>query len=271
MNEAHHIAQSELVASADGELSAARAAAVQEHLAACWTCRARMKEIEDTIAQFVQAHQAMPLPDVAAPRALFRARLGALADAKPTGWRDRFADYFMHGNRVAYVAGAMAATTAVLFVVGVIQVSRQTYRVVPDPRLTPGATIKISEAELCQAQTTQVHFIPASVGRQVFDHYGIARPKPRDYELDYLIAPELGGADDPRNYWPQPYGVSEWNAHVKDALEDKLRQLVCERKLPLATAQRELASNWIAAYKKYFRTQGPLASHRAFVKDQPWE
>jgi len=109
------------------------------------------------------------------------------------------------------------------------------------------------------------------VGRQVFDHYGIDRPRPRDYELDYLIAPELGGADDPRNYWPQPYGVSEWNAHVKDALEDRLHELVCENKLSLATAQHDISSNWIAAYKKYFQTQEPMASHRAFTKDRPWE
>ena len=113
--------------------------------------------------------------------------------------------------------------------------------------------------------------ISASVGRQVFDHYGIDRPKPRDYELDRLIAPELGGSDDPRNFWPQPYGRSEWNAHVKDALEDHLHELVCENKVSLATAQQEISSDWIAAYKKYFQTQQPIASHEAFTKDAPWE
>ncbi len=267
-----HISHSDLVASADGELSSARAAEVQQHLAACWTCRTRAKEIEDTIAEFVHAHQgSIPTQPAEAPRAMLRARLEQLATQPPPSWRDRFADYFMQGNRVAYVAGAMAGLTAILAVVGVIQVSNQQFRVVPDPRLTPGATADISQEELCQMPKNEPRVIPASVGRQVFDHYGIDRPRPRDYELDYLIAAELGGADDPRNFWPQPYGVSIWNAHVKDALEDRLRELVCENKLALATAQEDIAKNWILAYQKYFRTKEPIASHRTFTKDTPWE
>ena len=60
-----------------------------------------------------------------------------------------------------------------------------------------------------------------------------------------------------RNLWPERYTSRVWNAHVKDELEDLLPQLVCERKVPLATAQRDIASNWIAAYKKYFQTDRP--------------
>ena len=218
-----HILHSELVAAADGELEASRATEIRDHLAACWTCRTQMKEIEDTIADFVRAHQdAVPPPPVEAPRAMLRARLAELATQPPPSWRDRFADYFLVGNRLAYAGGSMAGLTAILFVVGIVQVSRQQFRLVPDPTLTPGAALPISQAQVCQIPTTEVRIIPASVGRQVFDHYGIDRPHPRDYELDYLIAPELGGADDPRNYWPQPYGVSEWNAHVMVALEDRL-------------------------------------------------
>jgi hypothetical protein len=41
--------------------------------------------------------------------------------------------------------------------------------------------------------------------------------------------------------------------------------------LDLATAQRDLAGDWIAAYKKYFHTNAPLLDHVAFVKDRPWE
>jgi len=267
-----HIQHSELVAAADGELSSNRAGEVREHLAACWACRTQMKEIEDAITDFVQAHQETVVPPpVEAPRAMLRARLAELAAQPAPTWNDRFADYFLVGNRLAYAGGAMAGLTAILFVVGVVQVSRQQFRLVPDPALTPGATVQISQEQVCRIPATEARVIPASVGRQVFDHYGIDRPRPRDYELDYLIAPELGGADDPRNYWPQPYGVSEWNAHVKDALEDRLHQLVCDNKLSLATAQHDISSNWIAAYKKYFQTQEPIASHRAFTKDLPWE
>jgi hypothetical protein len=45
---------------------------------------------------------------------------------------------------------------------------------------------------------------------------------------------------------------------VKDALEDRLHSMVCEGKLDLRTAQRDIATDWIAAYKKYFHTDRPL-------------
>jgi len=69
----------------------------------------------------------------------------------------------------------------------------------------------------------------------------------------------LGGADDIRNLWPQSYSATAWNAQVKDALEDRLREMVCDGSLNLTQAQREIAGNWIAAYKKYFHTDKPLA------------
>jgi hypothetical protein len=109
------------------------------------------------------------------------------------------------------------------------------------------------------------------MAQQVFRRYGIRNPRPRTYEVDYLIPPSLGGSDDLRNLWPEPYSAGVWNARVKDALEDRLRWLVCDGKLDLATAQRDLSRDWIAAYKKYFRTDRPLLDHLAFVKDQPWE
>jgi hypothetical protein len=44
---------------------------------------------------------------------------------------------------------------------------------------------------------------------------------------------------------------------VKDALERKLHSLVCAGKLDLKTAQTEIASNWIEAYKKYVGESPP--------------
>jgi hypothetical protein len=80
----------------------------------------------------------------------------------------------------------------------------------------------------------------------------------REYELDYLITPELGGAPDARNLWPERYATSVWNARVKDDMEDLLPQLICRGQLDLATAQRDIADNWIAAYKRYFKTDRPI-------------
>ncbi len=42
--------------------------------------------------------------------------------------------------------------------------------------------------------------------------YGMAGVPQAEYELDYLITPELGGAPDARNLWPQRYDVPGWNA-----------------------------------------------------------
>jgi hypothetical protein len=84
---------------------------------------------------------------------------------------------------------------------------------------------------------------------------------PTEYELDYLITPELGGATDRRNLWPEPYGLRSWNAHAKDALENVLPRLVCSGRLDLATAQHEIAGNWIDAYKKYLASERPIPLH----------
>ena len=78
------------------------------------------------------------------------------------------------------------------------------------------------------------------------------------FEVDYLVTPELGGAEDIRNLWPQPYEATLWNAHVKDALEDRLHEMVCSGEIDLATAQHDIATDWISAYKKYFHTDRPF-------------
>ena len=49
------------------------------------------------------------------------------------------------------------------------------------------------------------------------------------------------------------------SARVKDELEERLHQLVCEQKVDLTEAQREIATDWISAYKKYFHTETPTA------------
>jgi hypothetical protein len=49
-----------------------------------------------------------------------------------------------------------------------------------------------------------------------------------------------------------------------DVLETRLKQLVCDRKLPLADAQKAIATEWVAAYKKYVNREGcpPLESEQ---------
>jgi hypothetical protein len=133
---------------------------------------------------------------------------------------------------------------------------------VPDSRLTPGATLLVSQPAVCSQANPNNRTVPVSTQRKVFEEYGIAGADPRAYEVDYLVTPALGGADDIHNLWPHSYSATVWNAQVKDALEDRLREMVCDGSLDLTEAQREIAGNWISAYKKYFHTDEPLAEHR---------
>ncbi len=61
------------------------------------------------------------------------------------------------------------------------------------------------------------------------------------------------GADDFRNLWPQLRSATVWNAEVKDALEDRLREMACDGSLDLTEAQKEIAAHWIGAYGREFR------------------
>ena len=69
--------------------------------------------------------------------------------------------------------------------------------------------------------------VPTLLRQEVFREYGIVNARADDYEIDFLIAPGLGGTEDIHNLWPEPYTSPTWNAHVKDALEEHLHQLVC--------------------------------------------
>ena len=130
----------------------------------------------------------------------------------------------------------------------------------PDPKMTPGATLSVTRDDICvPGYTKKVRNVPADVKRQVYAEYGITQHKPGDFEVDHLISLELGGSNSIKNLWPQSYLTQPWNAHVKDALENELHDEVCRGQIDLTTAQHDIATDWIAAYKKYFHTRQPLS------------
>jgi hypothetical protein len=127
----------------------------------------------------------------------------------------------------------------------------------PRKTLTPGAVLPVALNELCDARTVDNDPpVNPNLQQAVFKEYGLANSSRIAYALDYLITPALGGSDDIKNLWPQPYS-STWNAGVKDQLEDHLHELVCQGKVQLTTAQNEIATDWISAYKRYFNTDKP--------------
>jgi hypothetical protein len=131
--------------------------------------------------------------------------------------------------------------------------------VVPSRSLTPGSTRQVAVRDVCvMAHEEVVKAVPAGLRQRVFQEYGIANADANNYEVDYLITPGLGGVEDIRNLWPEPNAFPVWNSRAKDALEERLHQLVCSGELDLPTAQHEISTDWIAAYRKYFSSDVPL-------------
>jgi hypothetical protein len=273
MNENSHISELDLLMAADSELPVRKAAEIHRHLEECWMCRTRMKEIEDSIVDFMHAYRqdADPqLPLAQASRALLKARLGQLAAEPPATASRRWQRYLgFDFTRAGLVYTSCALVFLLVLTASVLHLSPRDARLLPNHTLTPGATRPLAAADICTASPSRLPAITATTARLVFDEYGIGDPQPHGYELDYLIDPELGGSADTRNLWPQPYSVT-WNARLKDALEDHLHMMVCADQLGLDTAQQDISTDWIAAYKKYFHTDAPIAEHLAFMKDEPW-
>lgn len=121
-----------------------------------------------------------------------------------------------------------------------------------DSSLTPGAVDPNATLEkVCTVGYTRtVRNVPESLKTRVFLNYKTNKYAQK-YEIDHLISLEIGGSNDIKNLWPQPYTTTPWNAYKKDALENRLHKLVCEKKITLQEAQDAIRTDWVAAYKKY--------------------
>ena len=134
----------------------------------------------------------------------------------------------------------------------VAQQPASTPPILPDPKLTPGDTLDVTLTDIQEhGYSAKVRNVPVSVKREVYASYGIEHWNKGEYEVDHLISLSLGGNNSKKNLWPQSYLTEPWNAHTKDQLEYRLLTLVRAGKVDLHTAQQEMVSNWIAAYKKY--------------------
>jgi hypothetical protein len=135
--------------------------------------------------------------------------------------------------------------------------------VLPDPHLTPGArnpaVVLTTDPEvICNKtfRTSKIRDVSGSLKQKIYRRYGL-RSKRDGYcnseegcEVDHLCSLQLGCNNHPDNLWIQPFEGTIWNAHTKDRLETKLRQLVCSGRMELTEAQRLISTDWVAAYKK---------------------
>jgi len=159
----------------------------------------------------------------------------------------------MDNNKKAQLMALVAAC-----IVLCMKASANPIPIIPNAKLTPGATNPVATLKaICVKGYTAgkgIRNVSEATKRQVFAEYNIS-PKSDHFEIDHLISLELGGSNDIKNLWPQSYDTAPLNAHTKDALEDHLHALVCSGKVKLSTVQKDIATDWTAAYVKYI---GPL-------------
>lgn len=122
----------------------------------------------------------------------------------------------------------------------------------PDMVRTPGDAFPVGKDEICvTGYTKTVRDVSTATKTRIYTAYGITRARlPNEFEMDHLIPLELGGSNDDRNLWPEAAAPSP-GFHQKDQLENKLRDMVCAGGMPLAEAQRAIATDWYAAYLRY--------------------
>jgi hypothetical protein len=281
-----HAADEQLLLHSSGELPASASAQIQAHLEQCSKCRTRLEALESGLAEFTEVHREatdVELPSAAGARAQLKAKLSELAaldreqvrhGVEANGFlRSAWIAFVEHRRAVMLGAATVAIAACLLIAIRLHAPGERSnsssaslaHWDEPDLRLTPGATLPVTQNQVCGADAAStIAAIPASLQRKVFEEYGVTPSRPDAYEVDYLITPELGGATDIRNLWPQPYQNTVWNAHVKDQLEDRLHRMVCSGEVDLTTAQHEISTDWIAAYRKYFHADRPVADSSSF-------
>jgi anti-sigma factor RsiW len=268
-----------LIRAMDGELPETLCREFEAHLAHCDECEDRLAALRaasDDASALWLAGAERNSPAFDDMRARLRAALAARSTALERSWRFRSARWF---GRLP--AAAIAAAAVLVIASGALLVRDEVKRhgataaptqieqgALPIPALTPGATAAVTAADLCAGRAPSNEDVAPAIRQAVLRDYGMEGLSDADYELDHLITPELGGSSDRRNLWPERYSPRVWNARVKDELERLLPSLVCRGAVELTTAQREIAADWIAAYKKYFHTDRPvLAQARLLARN----
>jgi hypothetical protein len=127
----------------------------------------------------------------------------------------------------------------------------------PDPKLTPGAVATTDLTTVCHgSKRIPYQFLPLnpmispSARQAAFAEYNIAVANEKHYGLDFLIPPQLGGANARANIWPASasHGVG---FHEKEVLNIRIHELVCQGAIPLAQAQKDIATDWVKLWLQF--------------------
>ncbi len=120
-----------------------------------------------------------------------------------------------------------------------------------DKACTPGDIFHdATKDKICvPGYASSVRNVTQSTKNKVYANYGIKTHKSGEYEVDHLVSLQLGGSNDISNLWPEP-ATPKPGFHEKDRVENYLHDEICKGKISLREAQIEIATNWLAAYKR---------------------
>jgi hypothetical protein len=252
-----HLSEVDLIRYIDQEMSPDEDAAARLHLETCDLCQADLQEITAVGEEVSQIFAGSPgAPETTVPRISLERKLAEENDQAALS-NNRVPLWIRNKVSTAYIGGTagLLAIAALFFILpNPGRSNAEMAASLPNRALTPGMTRQVELVDICREGDDDLDpAVPAPRKEAVFREYGMSPDHAaNDYQVDYLISPQLGGTDDVRNLWPQSYKETTWNAEAKDALERHLYQLVCERKITLQEAQHAIAHDWIAAYQKYF-------------------
>jgi len=135
------------------------------------------------------------------------------------------------------------------------QTSSCTLSLNPDRRCSPGAYYSaLTKKRICadDFRTDPIRNVPDSEKKAVEQEYGLPLMKyGKTLEIDHIVSLELGGSNDIANLFPEKRDVSP-GYKVKDRLENKLHDLVCDGTFTLRTVRQRIASDWQALYKTVY-------------------
>ena len=252
-----HLSQAERIRFVDGEMSLEEISRVKAHLEQCHECHAALEETRRIAEELNRSLNADWNESTSEAGYDFRSELAEGKRSRIAAWGRRMGS----AEKLRWAGAAACVVTVILCLPRWQRSNGEIAFSLPNRALTPGVTRSVELGAVCSAKEDEDldPEVPQETQKAVFREYGISMERSaKDFQVDYLISPQLGGTDDVRNLWPQSYKETRWNAQAKDVLERHLSQMVCEKKITLAQAQHEIASNWIAAYQKYFHTSRPV-------------
>src|SRR5215831_13485596 len=166
-----HISGLELQMFEDHELNDSETARIQSHIAACTDCGMRHDQLRQAIVRFDSAN-----------RARFD-QVGESKDASRGKLRARMATAGMRPPTTAWKYPVFAACAGLSFILVLafvfLQVHDDTARLLPNPKLTPGAIRDVTKLQVCvpRGSSTTLPVSPA-IGQTIFVEYGIGDPQP---------------------------------------------------------------------------------------------